>query len=278
MGLDLKSFEQLRLTEISADQVCLEECSLSPSEKDQSWEALCQSSNNPKGSLGSFKNDLKYSDLSFYVQIEPLTIIRHERYAVHHFWLPPNIRTGYTQGTSVLLRWVGGTMTHIAANDAVRSSLHQIYSSATVFTQNPDTPHLLFVPFDAPRIHAYQIPEGWRPLAFNHVRIDDTQRTYSAVSTVDDRQHIAAPGSSHWIPQLLPRIYDDQIRSPRIQASLIGNIPLLITLAAFSAPPVALVAVLTNCLQPNCWRPHQFQYPAGRELSSSFGRSRSITD
>lgn len=279
--LDLKSSEQLRPTEISADQVCLEEYSLSPSEKDQSWEASCQSSNNPKGFLGSFKNDLKYSALSFYVQIDPLTPnyqaqpLRNE---VHQFWVPPNIRTGYTQGTSILLHWMGGTMNRIAVNDAVCGSLHQIYSSATVFTQNPDTPHLLVVPFDAPRIHIYQNPRRWRPLAFHHVRIDNTQRTYSAVSTVGDRHHIAAPGSPHWMPQLIPSVYDYQDRSPKIQAGLIGNIPLLIALAAFSAPQNALVAVLTNCLRPHCWRPHQFRYPSGRERSSSFGRSRSITD
>ena len=281
VGPALKSSVQSRPTAIGGDQVCLEKYPLNPLGKDQSWEALWQFSNNPKGSLGSSKNDLKYSDLSFHVQIDLLTPnyqAQPSRNEAHQLWVPPNIRTGYTQGTSILLSWMGGTMTPIAVNDAVCGSLHQIYNSATVFTQNPDTPHLLVVPFDALKIHPYQSPGGWKPLNFRHVRVDKLQRTYSAVSAMGDRQRIAAPGSSHWTPQLLPRIYDDQIRSPRIQAGLIGNIPLLIALAAFSAPPAALVAVLTNCLRPNYWRPHQFQYPAGRERSSSFGRSRSITD
>lgn len=160
-------------------------------------------------------------------------------------------------------------MTAVAANDPVNRSLHQIHSAATIFTQNPDTPHLLVVPFDAQMTHAYENPGGWRPLVFHHFRINNTQRTYSAVSANGDRQHIAAPGSPHWMPQLLPRVYDYQTGSPRIQAGLIGSLPLLIALAAFSAPPAALVGVLTNCLRPRVWRPHQYQYPAGRKFGFS---------
>ncbi|CAF9930660.1 hypothetical protein IMSHALPRED_008245 [Imshaugia aleurites] len=144
-----------------------------------------------------------------------------------------------------------------------RVSLGHTHSAATVFTQNPDTPHLLAVPFDAQSTHAYENNGGWRPLAFRHVRIGNTQRAYSAVTTYGDRQHIAARGSPHWMPQLLPSVYDFQTGSPRIQAGLIGSIPLLIALAAFSAPPAALGAVLTRCVRPSAWQPHQYHYPMG---------------
>ena len=169
----------------------------------------------------------------------------------------------------MLFRWVSGVITHVSANDTVGRSLHQIYSAATVFTHNPDTPHLLAVPFDAEIKHAHENQGGWRPLFFHHTHSHKTQYTYSAVSTVGDRQHIAAPGSSHWMPQLLPSVYDYQAGSPRIQAGLIGSIPLLIALAAFSAPPDALREVLIDCLRPGTWRPHPFLYPAGRKFGSS---------
>ncbi|KAF6232486.1 hypothetical protein HO173_009366 [Letharia columbiana] len=204
--------------------------------------------------------------LSFYVQIHPLQPnyqAQSARHGTHNFWVPPNIRTGYTRKPCILFRWLCGTMTPISAIDPVGRSLHQTYSAATIFTHNPDTPHLLAVPFDAQKRHAYQNQGGWRPLSFHHVLNGNTQHTYSAVSTVGDHQHIAAPGSPHWMPQLLPSVYDNQAGSPRIQAGLIGSIPLLIALAAFSAPPDVLGDVLPLCLRPGTWRPHLYQYPAG---------------
>lgn len=158
-------------------------------------------------------------------------------------------------------------MTVVETNDSVGRSLNRIYSAATVFTQNPDTPHLLTVPFDAQLTHPHLNPGGWRPLCFHHLRINNTSRTYSAVSATGDRQHIAAPGSPQWMPQLLPPVYDYQTGSPRTQAGLIGSIPLLIALAAFSAPPIVLAGVLVSCVLPRQWRPHQYRYPAGRKLA-----------
>ena len=213
-------------------------------------------------------SSISLANVSFYVRIDTLNPnyqAQPIRHGAHNYWAPPNVRTGYTRSNSMLFCWTGGIMTRVAHN----LPGGQTYSSATIFTQNPDTPHLLAVPFDAERTHAYLNPGGWRPLVFHHIRIDNTQRTYSAVSTVGDRQHIAARGSPHWMPQLLPRVYDYQTGSPRIQAGLIGSIPLLIALAAFSAPPHVLEPVLTRCLQPRRWLPHQWEYPAGRKFCCS---------
>ena len=162
---------------------------------------------------------------------------------------------------------MNGNMTHIGPNDPVGRSLHQPHSIATVFTQNPDTPHLLVVPFDATRTNVLEYPGGWRPLVFRHIQTNT--RTYSAVSANGDRQHIAAPGLAHWMPQLLPPVYNDQSGSFRVQGGLIGSLPLLIALAAFSAPPNVLVGTLTNCVQPMAWHRHQFPYPAGRKCGCS---------
>ena len=213
-------------------------------------------------------------NVSFYVLVdglEPNYQAQNAQHGSHGYWSPPTIRTGYIQRSRSLFNWRGGLMTPIIANEVVNHPLGRIHSAATIFTQNPDTPHLLVVPFDARTGDVYRYPGGWRPLSFNHVRIENTQCIYSAVSAGGNRQHIASRGSSHWMPQLLPSFYDDQSRSTRVQAGLIGSLPLLIALAAFSAPATFLQSVLTNCLRPQKWHPHQYQYPAGRKLQNSVG-------
>ena len=250
---------------------------------------LCQdgsSSNTPVSVIGQPSSSVSNSNtllvktypydnaesVSFYVvidELEPNYDAQRAQHGTHGFWSPPTIRTGYTTRSSSLFHWRGGTMTYIAAHEITHHLLGQIHSAATVFTSHPDTPHLLVVPFDARRRDVDEYPGAWRPLTFRHVRIVDTQGTYSAVSANGDRQYIATRGSSRWMPQLLPRVYDNQSRSTRTQAGLIGSIPLLIALAAFSAPISFLQAVLTNCVRPQRWLPHQYQYPAGRKLQKS---------
>ena len=206
---------------------------------------------------------------SFYVLIdslEPNYQAQPAQHGPHGFWAPPTIRTGYTTKISNLFHSGNSIMTHIAVNKAVARLPTEVYSTATIFTQNPDTPHLLAVPFDARIRHICHYPGAWRPLTFRHVRIANSEHTYSAVSANGDHQHIAARGTSHWMPQLLPEVYNDQSQSTRKQAGLIGSLPLLIALAAFSAPTSFLESVLTSCVRPGRWQPHQYQYPAGRKL------------
>ena len=205
---------------------------------------------------------------SFYVVIEPLEPnyqAQPPQHGKQGYWSPPDIKSGYIKKPRSIFHWMGGVMVPLTGGSAVNPRLGPIWSAATIFTQNPDTPHLLVVPFDASKRHVYQYPGGWRPLSFRHFSVGGTPHTYSAVTANGDCQHIAAPGSAHWMPQLLPRVYDDQSRSNKKQAGLIGDLPLLIALAAFSAPPTYLSAVLATSLRPGRWLPHQHQYPLGRE-------------
>ena len=214
------------------------------------------------------------SDITFYVlvdSLEPNYQAQSAQHGSHGYWSPPTIKAGYTTRSSSLFRWRGGIMVQIAAHEVVNYPLGPIHSAVTVFTQYPDTPHLLVVPFDARARDVDRYPGAWRPLTFRHARIAGTQGIYSVVSANADRQHIAVRGSSRWMPQLLPKVYDDQSQSTRTQAGLIGSIPLLIALAAFSAPITFLPSVLTNCVRPQRWHPHQLQYPAGRKLQRSVG-------
>ena len=249
----------------------IELSSLTYSRKDESWEALWHNVNNSRGGisgLGSLKSGSKYEMLSFFFRVDALAPNYHAPPGDHDSWAPPDIRTGYTRTNSDLFRWVGGTITHVGRGNPVDDSLRLFHSAMTVFTQNADNPHLLCVPFDAMRTYTVQKSADWKPLAFRHTRVDESERTYSVLSINGDHQHIAAPGSPRWTPQLLPPVYDCQKESLRLQAGLIGSLPLLLALAAFSAPPNALIGVLTNCLQPRSWRPHHYVYPAGRESPS----------
>lgn len=145
------------------------------------------------------------------------------------------------------------------------------YSAATMLTQYPDTHHLLAVDFDAEKRNVVEKPGGWKVLSFDHMHTPGFRGNYySAVRIFGAEQQIAAPGSRHWMPQLLPAIYD---YDPRGQSKdlvrtnftgLVGSLPILFALPAFSAPPNLLSKVLTNHLGPNSWIPHH--YPHGRKF------------
>ena len=142
------------------------------------------------------------------------------------------------------------------------------YRAATVFTQKPDTDHLLAVDFDAETRDVAEEPRGWKVLTFHHFSVGGTG-TYSYLDVLGAEQHLAAPGPDTWMPQLLPEIYNFQgvttsgrpLPPTTQSAGLIGSLPLLLALAAFSAPLDSLSAAF-NSVQPGMWQPHQL--PLGR--------------
>lgn len=211
--------------------------------------------------------------LSFYVRIAPLAPDYREREPRHsreqHYWQPPNRVNGFMPGDGprLFFRWMGGRLSVVPPNDNICGVNLAEYRTATVFTQRPDTPHLLAVPYDARLRDVRTVGPDWRPLTFNHEQIGETNTYFSYVTSSGAEQHLAAHGSQHWTGQLLPTWYDCDAgteESTRSQGGLIGNLPLLFALAAFSAPPARL-SVLTNSLQPGAWVPHQYQYPSGRK-------------
>ena len=204
-------------------------------------------------------------NLSFCVRIEPLSpdygyhgqMIRH---AEGGYWLPPNRTNGLTngQGPTLLFRWKGGRISIVPANDPIQGmDLNRyMYDTATIFTQYPDTPHLLAVPFDARTRSVYHFGRGWQYIRFIHSRVGNINAYYSYISIRGVERAIAAPGSPRWMPELLPSQHDcDHRHSTRTQAGLIGDLPLLFALAAFSAPPESLETLLSS-MQPGRWNPH----------------------
>ncbi|KAL8727514.1 MAG: hypothetical protein Q9181_005686 [Wetmoreana brouardii] len=208
------------------------------------------------------------SDISCLVLYEPLEAnynkqhIRQGTNGGNRYWAPPNKKNAYhrNETSPKLFRWIGGRVQVPAANDVSRQrKLDEYkYAVATVFTQWPDTDHLLAVDFDAETSDVCEEYGGWKVLSFRHVPQDGT-RTFSYVELAGDQQRLAAPGSREWMPQLLPQIYnyDSTLAVNRTtSAGLIGSLPILFALPAFSARADGLSQVLTSGLMPNRWLPH----------------------
>lgn len=211
------------------------------------------------------------ADLTFLFTIRNLS----PNYAVQEiqcsggYWIPPNLRNAYLPGAEALYRWVGGRITRIANNEPLRGANREIFAAATVFTQVPDTPHFLAVNFDAERENVRDHPPGWRTLSFNHVPVNgDPRRTYASIVDLGEEARIAGPGSPHILDSLLPSVYNyhqtiDEnnrpIPSEKEHSGLVGSLPVLLALAAFSAPPGLLDQTFHRSVHPGIWSPHSFQ-------------------
>ena len=100
---------------------------------------------------------------------------------------------------------------------------------------------------------------------FIHRRVENSNKNayYSYISDQGAAQKIAAPALRTWMDQLLSRWYDCEARhASRTHAGLIGQLPLLFAIAAFSAPPKSL-GVLLSSMQPGIWMHHDL--PTGRK-------------
>lgn len=161
----------------------------------------------------------------------------------------------------MLLRWEAGRITQVPSNHPFQGTGldRNVYQTATVFTQYPDTPHLLAVPINAKTNSVQQqFGRGWQCITFNHIPVGNSNRYYSYISHRGGEQTIAAPSAHHWTPELLDPWYDskDAQHATRRQAGLIGELSLLLALAAFSVPP-ASQHHLVNSIAPGKWIRHR---------------------
>jgi len=150
------------------------------------------------------------------------------------------------------------------------ASLGPEHSAATIFSQKDDTDHLLAVDFNALLRDVATYDPGWRVLSFDHMPKPNTNATYSSINILGGQKHLAARGSPAWMGQLMPHEYDYQrtenghpVPSTTTSAGLIGSLPMLVGLAAFSAPKDSLTAVLSSSIIPRTWRRHSL--PTGRK-------------
>ena len=166
------------------------------------------------------------------------------------FW-PPVLRDGYRRTKSpAIFCWREGIV-EVANGVAPRPD--HIYSTASVFTQFSDTHHLLAVNYDAQKENV-EDRSGWKTLSFNHIGAPYHGGCYSEINLYGGEQKLFARGP---IPNLIPTIYDP-LHPPKngVSAGLIGSLPILLALAAFSAPEDRLVHTLTTCIRPGRWQNH----------------------
>jgi hypothetical protein len=214
-------------------------------------------------------------DLSFNFSITSVVLnsdIPHVR--DHQYFTPPDTSNALVRNHEARYRWQRGLVTPVGPEVSFRWNNFQqsFFDAVTVFTQMPDTSHLLAVTFDATTTNVCDYTR-WRPLSFDHVPSGNAGTTYSSVSVTGSQQHLAAPGAVQWVPQLLPQIYDYQpgidpegrnIPPSTTSAGLIGSLPLLLAMAAFSGPLRQLDVILTGSLRPGIWVPHE--YPRGGKV------------
>ena len=187
------------------------------------------------------------------------------------FFVPPDRRTAYEKDEALYFKWHSGKMSRLQTGSFNTTSLVTKHSAATIFSQKDDTDHLLAVNFSALLKDVASYDAGWRVISFDHVPQRNTSATYSSINVFGEEKHLAAGGSPIWMRQLLPDEYNYQrttpaghpIQSTTTSAGLIGSLPILIGLAAFSAPKDSLIAVLSNSVTPGAWKRHNL--PTGRK-------------
>ena len=184
------------------------------------------------------------------------------------------MRNAYKRHNPSLFRWDGGSMTSITSNDSGWQQNPACHSQATIFSQKERTDHLLAVGLDATTVNLPHGHHRWGTLFFEHSRAPNrsAKHMYSKVDLQGTENEIAAPGSPNIVNQILPKCYDytkkideqgEEVPPDMISVGLIGSLPILFSLAAFSAPPNGLGQVLEGYVRRNQWIHHN--HPSGRE-------------
>ena len=180
------------------------------------------------------------------------------------FFIPPDQSNALITRSGYLFRYRNGVFQEVAQDDRVRTQGMEFHNAATVFSQATSTDHLLTVPFDARAHNVSDREYDWRNLGFEHKTVPH-EGTYASLTFIGEKDCLPAvvPAWEKLIPQ--PYRYQktdangDPIAPGTTCAGLIGSLPLLLALVAFSARPTALRnAITTSKSTTGCWVPHNF--------------------
>ena len=182
-------------------------------------------------------------------------------------WAPSHRSTNFISSCGTLYRWRNGRVQPVYLGDPALQFHPSLFRSATVFTQRPDTHHVLAVEYDVRTRSVSEAEGGWQELGFSH-SAPSNGYAYSYLQIAGDEPHVAASGNSAWMQEVLTSQYRfDQTNPPLSQSTrtgLIGRLPLILALVAFSCPAGDLDRVLQRSLRPGQWLPHRL--PHGRKL------------
>lgn len=179
-------------------------------------------------------------------------------------WVPPNRKDAYSRDDhgAKLFRWRGGRMTDMTTQALNKECT--LYSVATVCVFGRDAAKLIAVQIDARKENVAEQLGGWKELSFDWIPLGLGMGSYAAVTVAGDQPRIAGPFRSRWMNQLLPATYldngPDELLGSRFTTGLIGSLPLLFALPAFSAQLDQLSNVLAGFVRPNRWLPHELPH------------------
>ena len=160
-----------------------------------------------------------------------------------------------------------------------------IYRAASVFTLSPANQHLFGVNFDCRRYNVSEKdPRRWIDIGFEHPPTPEssegvyhTGHTYSLLNIPGARRTLGARHPTqwnHWAHQLFPQHYHFnplEVDNPTAaNGGLIGTLPSLLAMVAFSCPKTWLEYVLQNHIRPRQWVPLPQNTPHGREYYPYF--------
>ena len=187
-------------------------------------------------------------------------------------WFPPHKRHGIQDmGNPSYFRWTNGVVETMTWNE-FRPLVHNRnpVDTATVFYSEDS---FFAVNFDARRHHVRESLLGdWKDIGFHYVRLTtpaQPPRLYAQLDYAPAHTHLPAHGSSRWIPDLFPPTYhfqaNDAFMPNASNAGLIGRLPLIFSLVAFSCASEHVAHYTRHCVQRQRWAPHN--RPHGREFS-----------
>ena len=223
------------------------------------------------------QNQLSY--LFSISEISPSFDKRPPRYAstpTGQIWVPPNRKNDlYPRPTDPIDEPIfkynhqSGTVTIIdkstyprASELNTKSTCPWMYRTYTMFMQQ-NNGSIVAVNFDARRkdVRESDIAD-WREIGFHHPTSNTA--VYSYLDVPGEYAHLAKGASNAnntWVTQLFPQQYqcfpmaDPQYHNLR-HAGLIGRLPLIIGLAAYSCGPSQVAHVLTHCFKRGRWVYH----------------------
>ena len=221
--------------------------------------------------------------VSFIIRIEDLEApftIRGPQTGTHDYWDPPKSSKELKVSNTRFYRWKDGRITKIASLADLYKDNKQALRQHDIgsFFFQKETGHLLIT-----NTHPAKFDESddkkWSRLLFNHKRVTLLGRNYyTELDFAGSKEETAAPMSNHCVPQLVPSVYNTDSHPNRVNAGLIGKLPLLIAIAAFSVKKEFLNNVLTTNIRPHKWISHSYESGRSKFRSPLFDFLTDVSD
>lgn len=209
------------------------------------------------------------ADLTFLFNIVPVKVkcsaVENRQYDGH--WYPPTSKEDFVLDDLNSTGWCRWTV------NGVQENVHPVNTSnaddddddvCSVFFDS-ERDQFLVTHFDCVQKSVRSLIKdmgiGWSRVTFQHLDNQGCGKI-SKVSFHTDDHWLAARGSPTWMPQLLPKTYDNN--GVNEYTGLIGELSLLLAFAAFSCEPRRrdMVATINRCFRPPRWINEERETPS----------------